>query len=90
MMREDFLRSDTPQRYKWNGRGEQLSLRSPPGFVLKLPHFHFLSVFRLGVQGDEGRQICHLGVPHLSFSGSVLALAPSRSYLFPSPGFSFL
>lgn len=75
MMREGFLRSDTPQSDKLRGRGDQLSLLSPPGLVLNLPNFHS-SAGRPGGRGKAGVAIWE----------SVISLSLSQLDLFPSPG----
>lgn len=80
-MREGFLRSDNPQSDKLRGRGDQLSLLSPPGIVLNLPQFHSLPVFRWESRGKREDRSCHLGVPRLSCSVSDLALTCSFSIL---------
>lgn len=79
-------RSKTPQSDKLRGRGDQLSLPSPPGFVLNLPHFHSVSVSRWTSRGKRGEGSRHLGVRRLSlsFSTSLSVLALSRSNLSSS------
>lgn len=64
-------RSKTPQSDKLRGRGDQLSLPSPPGFVLNLPHFHSVSVSRWTSRGKRGEGSRHLGVRRLSLSLSL-------------------
>lgn len=84
-MREGFLGADTPQGDKLRGRRDQLSHRSPPGFVLNLPHFPSLSIFCRVSREKEGEdRSCRPGVPRLSVSVTVLALACSFSILFLS------
>lgn len=66
MIRKCFLRSDIPQSDKLRGRGDQLSLLSPPRFLLNLTCFRTFFCLSLGVQRDKDR--------HTLPSGSVSVL----------------